>query len=127
MGMKYDVSYAFKGGNKLVMEGEFAGMDMKEEVWVAYDFYGFIQGPETDSMTKDEFFDAVKELKKADKEEYKENLTNINAFRIKDTIGDETIELRNYGAIVFAIVGGIVEAGLATFAVLSILANKKKA
>lgn len=127
MGMKYDVSYTFKGGNKLVMEGETGGMDMKQEVWVAYDVYSFIQGPETEDMSRKEFFKELDEMKEAYPDMYKEAFTDINAFRIKETMGDETVVFTNVGAIVFAVVGGIVEAGLASFAVLSILANKKKA
>lgn len=124
--MGQEMSYQFKGGNKLKVTYEGVG---SEESWVAYDVYGFIQGPSTDSMTKDEFLDAVEDFKKADKEGYEEELVDVNAFRIKfeNPMTGETVIARNVGAIVFAIVGGIVEAGLATFAVLSILTRKKKA
>lgn len=125
MGMKYEASYTFKGGNKLEIESETAGIERKGEVWVAYDVYSFLQGPETDAMSKDEFFKAVDELKENEKA-YEAQLVDVNAFRIKMTMGDETVVLRNTGAIVFAVIGGLVEVGLATFAVLSILQRKKK-
>lgn len=122
--MGQEATYTFKGGNKLKVEAE---SGMKAEFWVAYDVYSYIQGPTTDAVEKDEFFDMLEDYKEADKEAYKEELVDVNAFRIKMEVGNDTVILRNTGTIVFAVVGGIVEAGLAAFAVLSILANKKKA
>lgn len=117
-----EMTYQFKGGNKLKVNDS-------EESWVAYDVYGFIQGPSTDSMTKDEFMKEVKEFKKANPEMYETRLTDVNAFRIKfeNPMTGETVVAKNVGAIVFAVVGGLVEAGLVTFAVLSFLTRKKKA
>ncbi|MBQ8615259.1 MAG: hypothetical protein IJ415_01670 [Clostridia bacterium] len=115
--------YTFKGGNKLEIKSE----NSKTEMWVAYDVYSFLPSyVGTDEMTREEFLDEVKDLKKERPETYEEMLIDVNAFRIKMSVGDETITMKNTGAIVFAIVGGIVEAGLITFAVLSILARKKK-
>ncbi|MBQ9792559.1 MAG: hypothetical protein IJW32_02280 [Clostridia bacterium] len=119
-----EATYTFKGGNKVEVKGE----GESKEYWVAYDFYAFIPGGRTSSMTRKEFLDQVKDAKENNKDLYEAALVDVNAFRIKmDLAGGKTIVMRNTGAIVFAVVGGLVEATLITFAVMSVLANKKKA
>lgn len=126
--MGQEMSYTFKGGNKLKISVEGEG---SEEVWVAYDVYSFLNpgAPVTEDYSRKDFLKEVEEFKKESPEMYEEMLTDINAFRIRfeNPMTGETVIARNVGAIVFAVVGGIVEAGLITFAVLSILARKKKA
>lgn len=118
-------SYTFVGGNKLKFEinGQEEG-----EYWVAYDLYSFCApGAETNEMTRKEFLEEIDKYKETYPQMYEKMLTDVNAFRIKATMGTDTVTLTNAGAIVFAVVGGLVEAGLVTFAVLSFLTRKKKA
>ena len=123
--MGQEASYTFKGGNKLEMKVEGEG---GSEMWVTYDLYSFFPTyAETEDISRKDMLDEVKKFKEESPEAYEEMLVDVNAFRIKLEIGNDTVIMKNVGAIVFAIVGGIVEAGLITFAVLSILANKKKA
>ena len=127
MGTNYEATYTFKGGNKVVAKTKVGSVTSERECWVAYDVYSYIQGPGIDSMTKKEFMEEVKDYKETNEKAYENMLIDVNAFRIKMEAPDGgTMVLRNTGAIVFAIVGGLVEAGLITFAVLSIMARKKK-
>ena len=121
-----EMVYTFKGGNKLeiTVDGEDSG-----EVWVSYDVYSFFMaGVSTEDMSRKEFLKEVDKYKEESPKAYEASLTDINAFRIKfeNSITGETVVAKNVGAIVFAVVGGVVELGLAAFAVLSVLANKKK-
>jgi len=121
-----EASYTFKGGNKLEIKAE---GEKTAEMWVSYDVYSFFaSGVDTEDMSRKEFLKEVEKYKEESPKMYEKSLTDINAFRIKTTTyTGETVVLRNVGAIVFAVVGGVIEATLITFAVLSIMQNKKKA
>ncbi len=118
--------YTFKGGNKLEVERTLGGVTTTREYWVAYDLYSFIPGSRTDATTKEDFMKSVEDAKKNNKKLYEAALVDVNAFRIKLEDGSETVNYWNVGAIVFAVVGGLVEAALITFAVMSLKARKKK-
>lgn len=114
MGVTYDISYTFKGGNKLEVKSESKNSSNKAEMWVGYDVYSFIIGPDTDLASRSEAFKELKKYKEDFPKLYEKALVDINAFRIKS----EGEELVNYGAIVFAVVGAMIEAALVVFTVL---------
>ena len=112
-------SMTFNGGNKLtISDGN------KSEFWVSYDLYSFDKSFLTTNMIeKDDYLETVKTKKEKTPDLYKAGLIDSNAFRIKMDSGDAFI---NYGAIVFAVVGAILEATLVVFTVMAIKSKKKK-
>ncbi len=116
----------FKSNKKAVMTSTMGSTTVKEECWVYFDGYSYYVVGDVDSMTKAEYKEEVKELKQLKKDNkalYENVMTKINAFKIDD---EDYTKSSNTGAIVLAVVGGVLELVLIAGATLSVLARRKK-
>ncbi len=111
----------FKNGKKARITRESDGSKTWSDVWVYCDGYSYTVVGSTDYITEKVYEDRVKDLKaqkKENKELYEEGMIDINAFSLDE---DATCT----GAIVFAVVGGVVELILITFTSLTFVFAKK--
>lgn len=98
------------------------------DYWVYRDGNLIFMVGSTEYMTEAQYDAAVKELKelkKADKKAYEETAVyKANAFKLESKFSDDSAT--NAGAIVLAVVGGVVELALIAGATMSILYRRKK-
>lgn len=96
----------------------------ESEVWVHFDSYNvyinMLKNPKT--IDKEDFIEYVDDLEDDFPTIYEESLNKVNVFKM-EYMG---VELVNTGAIVFAVVGGVVELIFIAFAAMSIVASTSK-
>ncbi len=123
---EYEV--VFKGGKKADIKtvttvGSLTNKT-EQEVWVHFDSYevyiNSLQTPKT--INKEDFIDFVDDLEDDLPKIYEVSLNKINVFKMEYA----GVELVNTGAIIFAIVGGVVELILIGFAAMSVVASTSK-
>ena len=133
-----DLSIKFINGKKLVAKVSSGGTVVETEMWYINNgdqVFFFTEDAATSTMTE-ETFDAMVEQLKAEEAEWNTLWSgeadpgmgiayNISAFNMKANIADiEQADQDNLvcgGAITFAVIMGIIEIALITFAVLSVI------
>lgn len=118
----------FKGGKKAdiktVTTVGSLNNKTEQEVWVHFDSYQVYINPlyTPKTLNKEDFIEVVDDLEDDLPKTYELSLNKVNVFKMEYA----GVELVNTGAIVFAIVGGVVELILIGFAAMSIVASTSK-
>ena len=118
IGTEAGMKIKFKNDKKATLTVIIGESEIKTECWVYRMGYKVAMLGATSDITEEEYNQAVETLK-ADKETFNNLAVEINAFKMGNQTDEEDATCN--GAIVFAVVCGVVEVALILFAVLSTL------
>ena len=117
----------FKNSSKVDMTIKSEGTESTVEMWYYREGRKIALLSYVNEMTGDEYNQAVESFK-ADKTLFENSAVEINAFKIKADTEDSMSDMKCNGAVVFAVVWGVVELALIAFGTLSLvffLKNRK--
>ena len=117
VGENVSIKIKFYNDKKAVTIMDMGSGEIKSDVWVLRIGNKVAILSSTLEMNEDEYNQMVEEIKE-NKELFNASATEINAFKIYSE-SDSSYEMKCNGAVVFAVVFGVVELALITFGVLA--------